>query len=312
MSGGLGQTVGQGMGGSRGGMMGEVLGGAAGGLGEGFLGMGPLGSTLGTTGAGQSAQNYLGGTSLGKYLGLNPASPGGPLSSVAAGVTPTMTGQPGAFPAPGAPPVPIDPKTGQMIASLQTATPPAGAPPAGTPATTNVPSPTGAQPAQPSSLANNIAGTVATTAALGVTRPQSQQQQPGTPSAPRPAATPPSTPAATQPTVTNVPTPPPPPTPTPPLPPTSVQPASMPSGMPAMSVTPADLPSFANPAGARGMAGPPVSAATPSASSQLNQLLSMAGGSAAQQGQSGIPLGQGLSPSQSSALTYLLRMLGGT
>ena len=287
MTGGLGQAVGTGMGGGRGGMMGEVLGGAAGGLGEGLLGMGPLGSTLGTTGTGQSLQNYLGGTSLGKYLGLNPAAPGGPLSSVAAGVTPTMTGQPGAFPAPGAPPVAIDPATGQMVASLQgpqTATPPAGAPATGTPATTNVPSPTGAQPAQPNTLANNIGGAVATDAALKVTNPQPQQQPGTTPAPPRPAATPPATtPTATQPTVTTVPTPPSVPTPTPPVAP-------------------------AGPAGA-GVVGPPVSAATPTGSSQLNRILSMVGGGAAQ-GQEGVPLS--LTPGQQSTLTSLLRMLGGT
>lgn len=106
MTGGLGQTAGTGLGGSRGGLMGELGGAAAGGLGEGFLGMGPLGSSLGGTQAGQSLQGSMQGTGLGNFLGVKPPAPGALGSSVAAGVTPTPVGAPGAFPSPGAPPIP--------------------------------------------------------------------------------------------------------------------------------------------------------------------------------------------------------------
>ena len=106
MTGGLGQTAGTGLGGSRGGLMGELGGAAAGGLGEGFLGMGPLGSSLGGTQAGQGLQSSMQGSGLGNFLGLKPPAPGSPGSSVALGVTPTPAGAPGAFPAPDAPPIP--------------------------------------------------------------------------------------------------------------------------------------------------------------------------------------------------------------
>jgi hypothetical protein len=109
MTSGLGTTVGQAAGGSSGASMGAGIGGALGGIGEGFGGMGPLGSSLGGTQLGQSFQGTVVGSALkglmGGWGGGTPAA-GAPGSSVAAGVTPTPTGAPGAFPAPGSPPTP--------------------------------------------------------------------------------------------------------------------------------------------------------------------------------------------------------------
>jgi hypothetical protein len=248
MTAGVGQTAGTGIGGSQGGMMGELAGGAAGGLGEGFMGMGPLGSSLGGTQAGQGLQSSLQGTSLGKWLGMQPPA-GSPGSSVAAGVVPTAAGQPGAFPAPGAPPVPIDPKTGQMIASLQG--PPGASGAAATPATPTTPT-------TPAANQNQIETAMYNAAANRVANPPAQQQQTAPPLPPTrvmPASQPSGQTPLGSPIVSQVPQP---------LPPTAVLPAG------------GNL-AAAGPAGA-GPTGP--TAPTPqSQASALQQLLRLVGGS---------------------------------